>query len=590
MADEVPATALVDAQPPTSADPGEPIPVEETAPITKEDEEIAGKQATTEVNAPDGGTTEVAVGPSAAETADDATTASGKKEKRKSVSGVPEHKNKKLNKKKSMVSLQLECKPGEHYWARLKGYPPWPAVVCDEQMLPETLLATRPVSTARPDGSLRDDFKEGGKNAKERTFPVMFLSTNEFAWTVNTNLTPLNPEDCKEKPKAKMTKALQDAYQLATENHDIDYYKNLLTQFQEETQKRNAEIAELEAQEAAEREQAAREAEETAANGAGEDVKKEKKKKAPRKSKGSDGDVEMEDAEAPKSSKKRKKEAESDAEGAKPKKTPKVTKLNAPKTPASEASTKKPTTKPKKKVSAPKAEEAEEVAKPQMTEAEKLEQREKAILYLRHRLQKGFLARDQAPQEAEMSTMAEFLSQLETYADLEPAIIRTTKIHKVLKAIVKLSSIPRDEEFSFKKRSAAMLEVWNKKMESEGEGAAAAAMLKEKEAAPVTNGETNGEVKEGAGKEVEAKGAETVAEEADEKIDEKAEELADTTMAEPAVEVPEEKATVPEAAAGGSKENAEVGDVSMQTVSEKPADLPAPTADEKEDAAETTAN
>ena len=160
----------------------------EASEIPKEDEEIAGKQATTEVTAPTGvETTEVAEAPSAAVAEDEgdgeaqATPASGsKKEKRKSVGGVPEHKNKKLNKKKSMPTLHLECKPGEFYWARLKGYPPWPAIVCDEQMLPESLLASRPVSTARPDGTLRDDFKEGGKNAKERTFPMMFLATNEL--------------------------------------------------------------------------------------------------------------------------------------------------------------------------------------------------------------------------------------------------------------------------------------------------------------------------------------------------------------------------------------------------------------------------
>ena len=150
--------------------------------IPKEDEEAAGKQATTEVNAPDGeGTAEVAEAPSAvaAEADVDATPAGGKKEKRKSTGGVPEHKGKKLNKKKSMPTLHLDCQPGELYWARLKGHPPWPAIICDESMLPESLLGTRPVSTTRPDGSLRDDFKDGGKNAKERTFPVMFLATNE---------------------------------------------------------------------------------------------------------------------------------------------------------------------------------------------------------------------------------------------------------------------------------------------------------------------------------------------------------------------------------------------------------------------------
>lgn len=110
----------------------------------------------------------------------DAATPASKDKKRKSTGGVPEHKGKKLNKKKSMPTLNLTCKPGDFYWARLKGYPPWPSVICDESMLPESLLATRPVSTARPDGDIRPDYAEGGKNAKERTFPIMFLSTNEL--------------------------------------------------------------------------------------------------------------------------------------------------------------------------------------------------------------------------------------------------------------------------------------------------------------------------------------------------------------------------------------------------------------------------
>ena len=184
ISSEIMSSSLSPTQPAVPVEPTEPVQTNgDMSTIPKEDEEIAGKQATTEVTAPDGeGTTEVATAPSAAvdEGPADATPASSKKERRKSTGGVPEHKNKKLNKKKSMPILRLECKPGELYWARLKGYPPWPAVICDEQMLPESLLATRPVSTARPDGSIRDDFKEGGKNAKERTFPIMFLSTNEL--------------------------------------------------------------------------------------------------------------------------------------------------------------------------------------------------------------------------------------------------------------------------------------------------------------------------------------------------------------------------------------------------------------------------
>lgn len=58
--------------------------------------------------------------------------------------------------------------------------------------------------------------------------------------------------------------------------------------------------------------------------------------------------------------------------------------------------------------------------------------------------------------------MSEFVTKLEGYADLEVSIIRATKINKVLKAILKLGTIPREEEFNFKTRSQALLDKWNK--------------------------------------------------------------------------------------------------------------------------------
>lgn len=152
---------------------GESSAVNENGDVATEHEKVADTAAT--------GETATKPEDASVDPADSTATSGSKDKKRKSAGGgVPEHKSKKLNKKKSMPTLRLDCKPGDLYWARLKGYPPWPAVICDEEMLPELLLATRPVSTARPDGSVRDDFEEGGKNAKERTFPIMFLSTNEL--------------------------------------------------------------------------------------------------------------------------------------------------------------------------------------------------------------------------------------------------------------------------------------------------------------------------------------------------------------------------------------------------------------------------
>jgi len=99
---------------------------------------------------------------------------------KKKSSSVPEHKSKKLNKKKSKVLTHLDAKPGEYYFARLKGYPPWPSIICDEEMLPQILLSTRPVTTRQPDGTYKEAYADGGKRAYERTFPIMFLYTNEL--------------------------------------------------------------------------------------------------------------------------------------------------------------------------------------------------------------------------------------------------------------------------------------------------------------------------------------------------------------------------------------------------------------------------
>ena len=96
---------------------------------------------------------------------------------KKKSAGVPEHKSKKLNKKKSRPAItQLDAQPGQYYLARMKGHPPWPSVICDEEMLPQSLIDTRPVTTKQPDGTFKKpEYANGGKRAYERTFPIMFL-------------------------------------------------------------------------------------------------------------------------------------------------------------------------------------------------------------------------------------------------------------------------------------------------------------------------------------------------------------------------------------------------------------------------------
>ncbi|KAI9669320.1 MAG: hypothetical protein M1831_000356 [Alyxoria varia] len=372
--------------------------------------------------------------------------------KRRSSAGVPEHKNKKLNKKKSKI-LQLSAEPGDVYWAHTKGSPAWPCVICDEEMLPETLLASRPVTAKRPDGTYREDVEDDGKNVRERTYAVMFLGTYEFAWTKNFELKPLEQDELAEKANPKGPKSLIDAYESARENHDLAYFKKFLADHQKNLEEEAELIAQAEAKKAS---------------------KKDKKPK--RKSKDAaveDEDEEMEDApasEEAKPSKKRKK-GEDNEDDEKPQKTPKSLKLTTKKTPngtasasASKAKAKTPkaTTKTATPKPAPKS-----GAKAQPTEEQLREKRQKEILYLRHRLQKGFLTTETPPKDEEMGQMAKLFTDLEKQQNLEPSIIKATKIHKVLRGIVKLSSIPREEEFNFRQRSIDMLEEWAKLLDDE---------------------------------------------------------------------------------------------------------------------------
>ena len=294
------------------------------------------------------------------------------------------------------------------------------------------------------------------------------------SWMVNTSLTKLEPGECTpDKQTGKMSKALKEAYDIAEERHDLDYFKNMLEEF-------------MQAQKQAQEDEAAKQAEKEAkaakkAEKAAADKTKEKKDRRKSKSKETVSDADDMDLDAPedaeaKPTKKRKKEADSEGEGPKvrrhypdrprleltkrqPKKTPKAPKVAAAKTNGESA---KKAAKPRKVVQKPADEEP-------VTEAEKLERREKAVLYLRHRLQKGFLMRDQTPKEEEMATMDEFFKQLEAYTNLEPAIIRGTKIYKVLRGIVKLSSIPKEEEFQFKKRSNDLLASWHEALGSKSD-------------------------------------------------------------------------------------------------------------------------
>lgn len=404
--------------------------------------------------------------------AEAAATLSKSKSRRKSQ-GASDTKAKKLNKKSSKARfLHLDAKPGDHYFVKLKGFPQWPAIICDEDMLPQALIKTRPVTAVRPDGTYREDYADGGKRVNDRTFPVMYLHTNEFGWVPNTDLIDLDPETVMDVKMDKMRKDLQEAHKLASENHSLDYYKGVLQQFQEDLlQQQKAKEAKAQATPAKKTKKAKAEAEDdedvemadaTVVAEAEETEVKEKKTKK-RKAE--------ENAETPQRSDSVKKPKIKLTTNSTPKTTNGVGSTPKSSKPQSEAKSSKSKTPKKSNKEAEDKKAEKEVAtpkEPELSAEERLARKEKEVLFLRHKLQKGLLTRDQEPKEDEMKLMSDYITKLESFPDLEVSTIKATKINKVLKAILKLDSIPKEEEFQFKPRSQFLLDKWTKLLAVDG--------------------------------------------------------------------------------------------------------------------------
>ncbi|OJD09934.1 hypothetical protein ACJ73_10010 [Blastomyces percursus] len=158
----------------------EPAPMDASTDAAKpESAAETQEQKTDESAAPAEETAEAAVPTADGANGTPATSKKSNASKRKSTGG--DTGGKKLNRKKSSARItHLDAKPGEYYIARLKSYAPWPSIICDEEMLPPSLLSTRPVTTKQQDGTYREAYSDGGKRVHERTFPIMFLYTNEL--------------------------------------------------------------------------------------------------------------------------------------------------------------------------------------------------------------------------------------------------------------------------------------------------------------------------------------------------------------------------------------------------------------------------
>ncbi|EPQ29372.1 uncharacterized protein PFL1_03127 [Pseudozyma flocculosa PF-1] len=94
----------------------------------------------------------------------------------------------------------------------------------------------------------------------------------------------------------------------------------------------------------------------------------------------------------------------------------------------------------------------------------------KMVKEWRHKLQRAFLTAKDGLQGEDMPANDETFKLVEAYDDMTLDQLKHSKIGKVMKKIVQLDEIPRDDEFHFKERAEALYNKWQATISRQSEG------------------------------------------------------------------------------------------------------------------------
>lgn len=118
------------------------------------------------------------------------------------------------------VNTEETLSPTSIVLAKVKGYPPWPAMVLDENLLPQNIIDKRPKSV-HPKRSKRS------RGKPITILPVRFFSDDTYIWIKDSDLKTMTTEMIDthlNSDKKRKDKLLEKAYQLAKSPPDMEEF------------------------------------------------------------------------------------------------------------------------------------------------------------------------------------------------------------------------------------------------------------------------------------------------------------------------------------------------------------------------------
>lgn len=114
--------------------------------------------------------------------------------------------------------------PGTIVLAKLKSFPPWPAIVIPNELVPEGIVSSKPKKPLRPTSRSKRKAAQP-KDVDARLWCVRFLRDDTFMWATIKDISLLTKDQIENALKAKkMKKVIRGAYEMALDPPDVEEF------------------------------------------------------------------------------------------------------------------------------------------------------------------------------------------------------------------------------------------------------------------------------------------------------------------------------------------------------------------------------